>query len=114
MREGDHARAQHCVQEWYVAQDGDECRFEEQSEVGIFVSHALLRDGQVSSLADEQIRPLYAHNGDEVAALGVVERLDGPADVVGADVRPVVEVRYVVILRPSACVPIRCISISEE
>ena len=71
MREGNHAGTEDGVEEGNVAEDGDERGLEEQSEVRVHVDHALLGDGQVSGLADEEIGPLDAHNGDEITALRI-------------------------------------------
>ena len=62
VREGDHAGAEHSVEERHVAEDGDEGGLEEESEVGVPVDHALLRDGEVPGLADEEIGPLDTDN----------------------------------------------------
>ena len=71
MREGNHAGTENGVEEGNVAEDADERGLEEQSEVRVPVDHALLGDGQVPGLADEEIGPLDAHNGDEITALSV-------------------------------------------
>ena len=47
-----------------VAEECDKGGLKEESEVGVVVQHSLLRDGQVTGLANHEIRPLYAHNGD--------------------------------------------------
>ena len=47
-----------------VAEECDKGSLKEESEVGVVVQHSLLRDGQVTGLANHEIRPLYAHNGD--------------------------------------------------
>jgi hypothetical protein len=46
----------------------------------------LLGEGEVSSLADHQVSPLDANDGDQVAGLGELEGLGGVANgVVGDD-----------------------------
>ena len=75
MSEGDLSGAEGNVQPWHVAEDSDECGLEEKSEIAHLVSHALLRQGEVSSLADHEISPLDADDGYEVTGLGHLEGL---------------------------------------
>jgi len=63
------------VNEWNVTENGDEGGLREESEVAETVGHALLGEGQVSGLADHEISPLDANDGDEVSGLSVLERL---------------------------------------
>ena len=50
-----------------VQEDGDKGSFEEETKVAEVVDHTLLRDGEVSGLADHEISPLDANDGDEIA-----------------------------------------------
>ena len=114
VREGDHAGSEHSVEEGNVTEDGDESGLEEQSEVGVTVDHALLRDREVSSLADHEIGPLDADNRDEVTTLSVVESLNGVTDLVGGDVGSLVEMRDFIVESPSASGPFTRFTVSEE
>lgn len=81
------------VQEWNVKEDGDEGGLEEDSEVAHGVDHKLLGEGKVSGLADHKVRPLDAHDGDEISGLGILKSFGGIADwVVINDVGELVEV----------------------
>jgi len=68
------------VEEWHVKEDGNEGSLEEKSEVAERVDHSLLREGQVSGLADHQVSPLHANDGHEVAGLSELEGLSRVAD----------------------------------
>jgi len=106
MREGNHTRAKSNVDPLEVAEEGDEGGLGEESAVHVDVDHALLGDGQVSGLADEEVGPLDAHDGDEVTALGIVQGLNSVADLIVADVRVLIEVRIAVVRCPSALAPV--------
>ena len=95
------------VEEWDVEEDGDEGSLGEETEVSEHVDHTLLGEGKVSGLADHEIGPLDANDGDEVAGLSVFEGLGGVADwpSVG-DVIELVEVgEGLVVEAPSAAGP---------
>lgn len=93
VREWDLSGTEGNVEWWDIQQEGDECGFEEKSEVSEFVDHKLLGEGKVSGLADHQIGPLDAHNGDKVTGLSVFKSLGGVADwVVVGNVRESVEI----------------------
>jgi len=68
------------VQERNIAEDGDEDGLEAHTKVTEAVDHTLLGKGEVSSLADHQISPLDANDGDQVAGLSEFEGLSGVAD----------------------------------
>ena len=68
------------VQEWNIKENGNECGFEEESEVSESVDHSLLGEGQVSSLANHEISPLHANDGYKIARLGELEGLGGVAN----------------------------------
>ena len=55
------------VQEWNVKEDSDKNGLENKSEVTHGVDHTLLREGEVSGLADHEVSPLDANDGYEVA-----------------------------------------------
>jgi len=80
------------VEEGSVEEDGDKNGFEDESSVGVVVDHTLLRDGESSSLADHEIGPLHAHDGDEVASLGESKSFSSVADLGSRDDRVLVEV----------------------
>ena len=64
MWEGDAAGSEKEIAVVEVAEESDKGSLKEESKVGVVVQHSLLRDGQVTGLANHEIRPLYAHNGD--------------------------------------------------
>jgi len=80
VSEGNLSGTEGDVKEWNVEEDGDEGGLEEDSEVTHGVDHKLLRKGKVSGLADHQIGPLDAHDGDEVSGLGILEGFGSVAD----------------------------------
>lgn len=82
MRECNHTSSEWSVDEWQVAKESNKGGLEEESEVGSVVDHTLLGDGEVSGLANEEIGPLHADNGDKVSSLGVEESLKGVANEV--------------------------------
>ena len=84
VREGNLARSKHHVEEGHVGEDSDQGGFEEERKVGVSIHHALLRDRQVSSFADQQVGPLHAHNRDQVASLSVEQSLSSVADLLSA------------------------------
>merc|ERR1711907_222980 len=100
------------VEEWNVEEHGDEGSLEEEAEVTHPVDHKLLGEGQVSGLADHEIGPLDAHNGDEVARLSVFQSLSGVADWPSfGDVGVLVEFwEASFINRPSALGPVLWVS----
>ena len=82
MRECNHTGSKWSVDEWQVAEGGNEGSLEEESKVGSVVDHALLGDGQVPGLANEEVGPLDAHNGDQVTGLSIEEGFLGVTDLV--------------------------------
>lgn len=64
-----------------VAQNSDEDGLEDETSVGVEVDHSLLRDGKSTGLADHKIRPLYAHNRNEISTLGVSQSFGAIADL---------------------------------
>jgi len=105
MRERDLSRSEHNVEERNVAEEGNKDGLEKEAEVGVVVDHSLLRDGEVSGLADNEIRPLHAHNRDQVTGLGVSKGLGGVADLSLGDVGVSVEGKSFVLVLPSAAGP---------
>jgi hypothetical protein len=81
MGEGDLTGSEGSVEPRDVTEDGDKGSLEEETEVGASVDHALLGDGEGAGLADHEIGPLHAHDGDEVTSLGVSKSLSGVADL---------------------------------
>ena len=114
MRERDESCSEHQVDERHVAKDSAEDGLEAKSEVSVTVDHTLLGDRQVTGLADQKIGPLHANDGNEVTALSVVQSFDSPADLVGRDVRVLVEVGHISIGHPAALTPLFSGSIDEE
>ena len=62
MRECNHTGSKWSIDEWQVAEASNERSLEEEGEVGSVVDHTLLRDGEVSGLANEEIGPLHTDN----------------------------------------------------
>jgi len=87
------------VKEWNVKEDGNEEGLREESEVSEGVNHTLLSEGEVSSLADHQISPLDANDGDKVAGLSIFQSLSGVADWFVSDVGEFVELWKISIVR---------------
>lgn len=114
MAEGNWSGSKRGVQEWHVTEDGNESSLEEEREVGSVVNHALLGDGQVSGLADQQVGPLHAHNGDKVTSLGVEEGLERVANDVLGHSGVDVEIWDGVTWQPSALGPCLDSSVDEE
>jgi len=106
MWERNHAGSKRLVDEWQVAEEGNEGGLEEESEVGSLVDHTLLGDGEVSGLANEEIGPLDAHNGDKISSLSVEESLKGVANEVLGDVGVDEELWNIVTWSPSALGPV--------
>jgi len=102
VRNGNLSGTKRHVKERNVTEDGDEGSLEEKTEVGSVVDHTLLGDGEVSGLADHEIGPLDAHNGDEVGSLSVSQSLGSVADLDTRDVRVSVESGVTITLHPSA------------
>lgn len=75
MSESHLSRLEDVVAAGSVAEEGNEGGLEEEAEVTEMVGHTLLRQREVSSLADHEISPLDAHNGDEVARLSHLKGL---------------------------------------
>lgn len=92
MGEGNLSCSEGFVEEGSVEEDGDKNGFEDESSVGVVVDHTLLRDGESSSLADHEIGPLHAHDGDEVTGLSELEGLGGVANGPLGDVGVSIEV----------------------
>lgn len=106
VRESNLARAKDHVEEGHIGEDRNEGRLEEQSEVGVSVDHALLRNRQVSSFANQQVRPLHAHNRDQIASLREEQSFSSVADLLAArHVRFVVEFGNVRVGGPAALRP---------
>jgi len=59
----------------------------------------LLSEGEVSSLADHQISPLDAHDGDKVARLSIFQSLSSVADWLVSDVGEFVELWKIFVVR---------------
>jgi hypothetical protein len=96
------SRTKGVVQEWHVAEAGDQSSLEEETEVSESVVHALLGKGQVSGLADHEISPLHAHDGDEVTGLSELEGLGGVANGPVSDLGVSIEAGAVTEEWPSA------------
>jgi hypothetical protein len=90
------------VEEWHVTEEGDEDSLEAKTKVTEAVHHALLSEGEISGLADHQISPLDANDGDQVTGLSHLEGLSGVANGEVGDDRLSVEPRSVSIRVPSA------------
>jgi hypothetical protein len=99
------SRTEGVVQEWHVAEDGDQSSLEEETEVSESVVHALLGKGQVSGLADHEISPLHADDGDEVTGLSELEGLSGVANGPAGDAGVLIEAGRVTAEWPSARSP---------
>jgi len=83
MWEWDLSGLETVVHEWDIQENGNESGLGEESEVTEGVVHTLLRQGEVSGLADHEISPLDANDGYEVTRLSVLKSLSGVADWVG-------------------------------
>lgn len=114
MWECNHTGSKWNVDEWHVAEASNEGSLEEESEVGVVVDHSLLRDGEVSSLANEEIRPLYTDNGDEISSLSIEESLKRVANEVSGHMGVDEELWNIVTWSPSALRPISFWSVEEE
>lgn len=114
MGERDLSGSEHVVQERNVAKESNQSGLEEQTEVRVLVHHTLLRDRQVSGLANEQVRPLNANNGDKVTSLSISESLGGVANGGAGDVGVSVEGESLVGRGPSASRPGVTVSFSVE
>lgn len=55
--------SQSFVHAWSITQEGSQRCFKEDSEVQHFITHALLEQGVLSCLANDQVSPLYNNNG---------------------------------------------------
>lgn len=104
MGEGDLSGTERLVEEGHVGKDSDEDSLEDESSVSVVVDHTLLGDGESSGLADHQIGPLHAHDGDEVTTLGESEGFSSVADLSSGDDRVLVEVETFTFV-PSAASP---------
>jgi len=104
MREGDLSCSEGFVEEGSVKEDGDKDGLEDESRVRVVVDHTLLGDRESSSLADHEIGPLYAHDGDEVTGLGESKSFSSVADLGSGDDRVLVEVETFTFV-PSAARP---------
>lgn len=102
MRERNLSGGKGNVQEWNVTEDSNENSLEAETKVTETVDHALLSEGEVSSLADHQISPLDANNRDEVTGLSHLESFSGVANGVVRDDRVSVEPRGITLRIPSA------------
>jgi len=114
VREGNWSGSEGLVDPWDVAKDGNEGGLEEETEVGAVVNHTLLGDGEVPGLADEEIGPLHADNGNEVTSLSVEKGLKSVANVVLRHMGPVKELWHIISWLPSALGPVGDISGVEE
>jgi len=104
MGEGDLSCSEGFVEEGSVKEDGDKDGLEDESRVRVVVDHTLLGDRESSSLADHEIGPLYAHDGDEVTGLGESKSFSSVADLGSGDDRVLVEVETFTFV-PSAARP---------
>jgi hypothetical protein len=104
MGEGDLSGTERFVEEGYVTKDSDEDGLEDESSVSVVVNHTLLGDRESSGLADHEIGPLDAHDGDEVTTLGESEGFSSVADLSSGDDRLLVEVETFSFV-PSAASP---------
>jgi len=102
MWECNHTGSKWLVDEWHVAEASDEGSLEEESEVRVHVDHSLLGDGEVSGLANEEIRPLHTDNGNEISSLGIEESLKRVTDEVSGDMGVDEELWNVISWSPSA------------
>jgi hypothetical protein len=106
MGESNGAGTENQVEDGDVTKDTHESGLEEESENHAAVNHTLLGDGQVTGLANEEIGPLHAHNGNQVASLGVAESFGGVADLLVRDSGVAVEVESgVFVSGPTAAAP---------
>lgn len=113
MGERNHSGSETGVDPLEVAEEEAEKSLGEEGLVHVSVDHTLLGDGEVSGLANEKIRPLDAHDGDEVTTLSVVESLNGVADLVLGDVRVLEEVRCFTVITPTALRPFGGLAVGE-
>eukprot|EP00976_Prorocentrum_cordatum_P096718 1190680-Prorocentrum_minimum.AAC.6 len=84
--------AEHQVEDGHVDEDASQDRLEHQAEVHEPVRQALVKEGQLARLGDEQIRPLHHDDGDEVGGLRVREGVflvGGVGEELGATAPPV-------------------------
>jgi hypothetical protein len=103
VRERNLSCGQSDVQERNIQENHTEDSFEAHTKVTEAVDHALLSEGEVSSLADHQISPLDANNGDQVTGLSELKSFSGVADRPVRDDGVSVEPWEVIIIRlPSA------------
>jgi len=82
---GNSTGSQHKVEEGNVGEESGKSSLEEETEDHVTVDHTLLRDGEVTGLANEQVGPLHNDNGDEVTTLSVSKSLGGVADLDASD-----------------------------
>mmetsp|Transcript_38028 Transcript_38028/g.107421 ORF Transcript_38028/g.107421 Transcript_38028/m.107421 type:complete len:279 (+) Transcript_38028:160-996(+) len=75
------ASAEGDVEEGQVHQKQAKDGLKHQTEVHELVAHALLKDGELAGLGDEQIGPLYHDDGDEVGGLSVPQSVGLVFDV---------------------------------
>jgi len=92
------------VEERSVGEDTDKDSLEDETSVSVVVDHTLLGDGKGSGLADHQIGPLHAHDGDEVTTLGESKSFSSVADLGSRDNGVFVEVEAFTFV-PSALRP---------
>jgi len=104
MGEGDLSGTERLVEEGCVGKDSDEDSLEDESSVSVVVDHTLLGDGESSGLADHQIGPLHAHDGDEVTTLGESKGFSSVAELGAGDNRVLVEIEAFSFV-PSAASP---------
>ena len=104
MGEGDLSGSEGLVESGNVGEEADEDGLEDESGVSVHVDHTLLGDGEGTGLADHQIGPLDAHDGDEVTTLGESEGFSSVADLSSGDDRVLVEVKTFTFV-PSALGP---------
>ena len=78
----------------------------EEGLVCVHVDHTLLRDGQGSGLANEEIGPLYNNDGYQVTALSVIESFDGVTYLVLGDSGILPEFWYIRVRTPTALRPL--------
>lgn len=85
MRQGNSTGTQHQVEERNVWKDSDKGGLEEEAKDHVAINHTLLRDGEVTGLADKQVGPLHNNNRDKVTTLSVTESFGSVADLLASD-----------------------------
>ena len=104
MGEGNLSGTERLVDEGQVSEECDKNGLKDESSVSVHVDHTLLGDGESASLADHQIGPLYAHDGDEVTTLGESESFSSVTDLRARNNGVLVEIKTFTFV-PSASGP---------